>query len=183
MKFIGNTNQIINWQEIINDLEKQEPAYIGPRLEQGNVIGIGEIADKWNKAGLVTVKNGGSVGWDMFSPGINFDKSIIDTFADYVGCDYTCAWVSRVNPGKMVAWHWDINENEEQYREDGIELLRFSCHMNKHDVGQVLVVEEHCVYNPNQGDTYQWPSRMSWHGSANFGFTPKYLFNFYGPKR
>lgn len=183
MKFIGNTNSIINWQEVVDSLSKQEPAYIGPRLDESDVIGIHEIATLWKNAGLVTVKNGGSVGWDMFSPNVNFDISIVNAFADYVGCDYTCAWISRVNPGRMVAWHWDINEDEEKYRNDGIELDRFSCHINVHADGQVLVVEDQCIYNPNQGDTYQWPSRMSWHGSANFGFTPKYLFNFYGPKR
>lgn len=184
MKFIGNSNHIVDWQEVIDHLETQQPAYIGPRLDQSlNVIGVGEISKKWKEAGLVTVKNGGSVGWDMFSPDINFDRSIIDKFADFVNCACTCAWISRVNPGKMVAWHWDVSEDEEKYRALQYPLLRFSCHMNVHEPGQVLVVDDHCIYNEEQGNVYQWPSRESWHGSANFGFKPKYLFNFFGPTR
>jgi hypothetical protein len=52
MKFVGNCNNIINWEDIVKTLLVQEPAFIGPRHRENDpVIGISEIAKLWNTAG------------------------------------------------------------------------------------------------------------------------------------
>ena len=67
MRFIGNCNDIINWQEIIDSLSTQTPAYVGPRhREDDPIIDIGTIAKQWKDAGYVLLADGGSAGWDMF---------------------------------------------------------------------------------------------------------------------
>jgi hypothetical protein len=179
IKFIGNTSSIINWDDVINELETQEPAFIGPRHRSNDpVIGISNIAKLWDDAGLKTLDQGGTVGWDMFFPGKQFDRTVVDRFANFVDVDPLNCWISRVHPGNVAAWHWDANDNEELYQE--MNLVRFSCHVSKPAVGHVLIVEDHCFYNEEQGNTYQWPLRMSWHGGSNCGLVPKYIFNFFG---
>jgi len=56
IKFIGNTSSIINWDDVINELETQEPRYIGPRHRSNDpVIGIADISKLWEDAGLKTL--------------------------------------------------------------------------------------------------------------------------------
>jgi len=182
IKFIGNTSSIINWDQVIKELEHQEPEYIGPRHLAGDpVIGIADISKLWEDAGLTTLDKGGTVGWDMFFPGRQFDRSVIDKFADFVQVDPCNAWISRVHPGNVAARHWDANDMEEEYQ--NMDFVRFSCHVSKPAVGHVLIVEDRCFYKEEQGNTYQWPSRMSWHGVSNCGLVPKYILNFFGPAR
>jgi hypothetical protein len=180
MRFYGNCKDIIDWNSIIVNLEKQEPAYVGPRHKLGDPIaGIDDISYKWKEAGYVLIKDGGSAGWDMFFPGINFDRSIVETFGKFAKIDPESAWISRVNPGCFAPWHWDANDNEELYSTLP-EMNRFSCHISEHRPGQAFVVDNQCIYNYNQGDTYIWDSRRSWHAGSNFGYQPKYIFNIFG---
>jgi len=181
-KFIGNCNDIIDWESIVVLLTKQTPAYIGPRHRAtDNVVGIKEISEEWDRAGYKLFVDGGSAGWGMYFAGQHFDQSIVDKFADFVGIQPVNAWISRINPGTMAPWHWDANDAEEQYAKMP-DMLRFSCHISKPSPGHVSIVDDVCLYNQEQGNTYQWASRKSWHAGANCGLVPKYLFNMFGHK-
>lgn len=182
IKFIGNCSHIINWQEVVENLADQSPAYVGPRHRKDDPVqGISDIAELWDKAGYKLTENSGTAGWDMFFPKINFSESIVDKFSDFVGIDTVNAWISRVNPGMVSPWHWDANDNEEKYKLMP-DMLRFSCHISRPSPGHIFIIEDQCFYNQEQGNIYQWPSRKSWHGGANCGLTPKYLFNIFGHK-
>jgi hypothetical protein len=178
-KFIGNTNHIINWQDVVDSLSQQEPGYVGPRhSSEDDIIGIREMAKLWDKAGFTLIKDGGNAGWDMFFPDIHFDRNIVNTFADYLNVTAVDCWISRVNPGNLTPWHWDCNDNEDEYRK--MNINRYSCNISKPAVGHAVMIEDDCITNQQQGNVWQWTSRTSWHGGVNFGFTPKYLLNFSG---
>jgi hypothetical protein len=180
IEFVGNCCHIIDWNEIVESLSSQKPAYVGPRHRENDPIkGISEIAKSWNQAGYVIAADGGTAGWDMFFPERNFDQSIVETFSNFVGIKPVSAWISRVNPGMFAPWHWDANDSEEEYNKMP-NMLRFSCHVSKPSPGHVFIVEDTCLYNQAQGNIYKWPSRKSFHGGANCGLTPKYLFNIFG---
>ena len=178
IKRIGNCADLIDWDKVIQHIEHQEPAYIGPSHKEGDPIpGLDNVTDMWKRAGFKTVKEGGTVEWDMFLAGINFDISIADRFADFVGIEkYHSCWISRIHIGRFAPWHWDVHDDEEtlKYRTD---IKRFHCHITKPAHGHVLIVEDKCFYNQPQGETYQWPARTSWHAGMNCGLVPKYLFN------
>ena len=178
LKYIGNTSTLIDWESVIKDCENSNPEYIGPRHKRGDAIpGLDEVLDLWEAAGLKTTKDGGTIEWDMFMPNRQFDEKVVKDFCDFVGIDgYSSAWISRVNVGHYAALHWDVHDNEEKLSKvSGIR--RFHCHIGKPDFGHVLMAEKQVLYFQDQGATYEWPSRTSWHAGGNCGFKPKYLFN------
>lgn len=178
--YIGNCQGLIDWNEVICSLENQQPAYVGPRHDVGdNVVGVNEVAIPLREAGYKTIPEGGNLGWDMFLPDKNFDRQIIQTFIDWVGLDgYTNAWISRVNPGNMAAWHWDVTDDEATLTDK--EWSRYHVHMTAPQHGHVFILEDQCLYGRAQGDTFKWPDRKSWHAGANCGLVPKYQFNIWG---
>jgi hypothetical protein len=182
-EFVGNCNNIIDWESIVSSLILQPPSYIGPRhSETDDIIGISNISKSWNDAGYVLTSNGGSAGWGMYFAGDNFDKSIIEIFSNFVGINPINAWISCINPGQMAPWHWDANDYEEEYSKM-LNMLRFSCHISKPSPGHVFIVDDLCLYNQRQGDTWKWSSRQSWHAGANCGIVPKFMFNIFGIKK
>ncbi len=178
-KFIGNTSHIIDWQQIVDSLENSTPGYIGPRhSKEDDILGIKEMDRLWTNAGFKLISEGGTAGWDMFFPGSHFDKKIVDTFSSFVNVDPLDAWISRIHPGNMTPWHWDCNDKEDEYIK--LNTARFTCHISKPQFGHVVLVEDVCMYFQDQGNVWRWPERTSWHGGINCGFSPKYLFNFFG---
>lgn len=179
LKFIGNCQGVIDWNAVIKDIETQNAAYIGPRHDVGHhVPGVEEVARPIRDAGYKLKHEGGNASWDMYLPGTNFDVSIVERFVDWVGMDgYTNAWISRVKPGDVAPWHWDITDHEETLEREGLNPDRYHCHVSMPADGHVLIVENQCLYNQAQGNVYKWPSRKSWHAGANAGLVPKYLFN------
>lgn len=182
IKHIGNCSSIIDWNQVLDHLSNQTPSYIGPRHRStDNIVGLSDIAEKWESAGYRLAVDGGSAGWDMFLPKDKFDYSVVEKFSEWVGINPINAWISRVNPGMVAPWHWDANDAEEEYNSLP-DMLRFSCHISPPSPGHIFIVDDQCFYNQKQGSTYQWPSRKSWHAGANCGLVPKYIFNIFGEK-
>jgi hypothetical protein len=179
VKFIGNCSDIIDWNSVIADLEKQEPGYIGPRHDVGyDVPGVEEVARPLRDAGYKMGHEGGNARWGMFFPGTHFDKLVVDKFLQFVGIeDYINCWISKVAPGDVAPWHWDITDDEATLALESKGLVRFHCHVSPPTHGHIFIVEDTCLYNRAQGDVFQWPDRKSWHAGANAGLTPKYTFN------
>ena len=79
INYIGNCSALINWDLVIRELEDQKPAYVGPKHKEGDPIPqLKEVTDLWNTAGYKTAAEGGTVAWDMFFPGDNFDSKVAD---------------------------------------------------------------------------------------------------------
>ena len=138
------------------------------------------MAKPLRDAGYKMKHEGGNASWDMYLPGTNFDKDLVEKFCEWVGMEsYINAWISRVKPGDVAPWHWDITDDEDtlNYKK---QIKRFHCHISPPVPGHVLIIEEHCLYNQPQGAVWKWPSRTSWHAGANAGLAPKYLFNIWG---
>jgi hypothetical protein len=179
VKFVGNISNIIDCQSLVDDVATRLPGYIGPRHSKNDdIVGIREMATLWNDAGFVLIADGGNAGWDMFFPGVHFDKQIVDKFSNFVNADPISCWISRIHPGNMTPWHWDCNDKEEEYQK--LNTVRFTGHISAPAVGHVSMVEDYCMYFQDQGNVWQWPSRTSWHGGINCGLSPKYLLNFFG---
>lgn len=184
-KFIGNCNDLIDWDSVIRDIEKATPDYIGPLHEVGDgetVPGVDEVVGQLRDAGYKKINEGGNAGWDMFFPGSSFDEAVAQKFMEFVGMDdYINCWVSRVLPGDVAPWHWDITDDPATLEaENNGNMRRFHCHIDKPKPGHIVIVDNMCLYNQNQGNVWQWPERKSWHAGANAGLEPKYLFNIWG---
>ena len=83
LKFVGNCNDIINWNEVIAGLQEQTPAYVGPRHDVGHEVpGVEEVAGQLRDAGYKMKHEGGNASWEMYLPETNFDKSVVEGFVD-----------------------------------------------------------------------------------------------------
>jgi hypothetical protein len=184
VEYFGNCGRIlgsiIDWESVINEIKDQEPAYIGPSHKRGdNIVGLDPILDQWEASGYKLFKDGGTVEWDMFLPGKNFSQEIVEKFAEFVGVkDYKTAWISRINTGRMAPMHWDVHDDEEEYKND-IDRPRFHCHIGDPKFGHAFIVDDQVFYNVPQGSVYKWSSRKLWHAGVNMGLEPKYMFNFW----
>jgi hypothetical protein len=165
---------IIDWNKVINDCKSHQPAYIGPSHSRSdNLPGLEEILNKWDQAGYKLEKDNGTVAWDMFLPGKQFDESIITKFSDFFEIEVTNAWISRIKPGRFSPMHWDVHDDEEKLDE----RPKYHCHIGKPEWGHIFIAGEQCLYNQPQGTTYRWDSRRLWHAGTNCGLTDKYLLN------
>jgi hypothetical protein len=181
LKFIGNCSHIIDWNNVVKEIENIPPAYVGPRHDvDSNIEGVNEVIVPLKKAGYIFRKDKGNAGWNMYFPGIQFSADIVEKFMSFVNLkNCMSCWISRVNSGDVAPWHWDITDDENTLNLTE-EIKRFHCHMDIPRPGHVFIVEDTCLYNQEQGNVYQWPNRKSWHAGANAGLTPKYLFNIWG---
>jgi hypothetical protein len=174
IKHIGICKSI-DWDSVIKDCANNNPAYVGPSHKRGDQIpGLDPILDMWDAAGYKTVDNGGTVAWDMFLPGQQFDQNVIDRFVEYFQIDsYKTAWISRINIGRFAPIHWDVHDDEETLNDS----FRYHCHIGTPQWGHTFIAENQCFYGERQGSTYRWDSRKYWHAGTNCGLTPKYLLN------
>lgn len=181
IKFIGNCSHIIDWNKVIHCVDSSNPEYIGPRHDVGQDIeGVNEVAYPIREAGYKFKSEGGNASWEMHFPGQQFSDTVVEKFMLFVGINNAVnCWISKIYPGDVAPWHWDITDDEKTLCFDK-DLKRFHCHIDIPRSGHVFIVEDQCLYNQEQGNVYQWPSRKSWHAGANAGLTPKYLFNFWG---
>ena len=179
--YIGNCSTLIDWNKVIKDIESKAPAYVGPRHDTGmDVEGVDDVISPLKNAGYEFKTKGGNAGWDMFFPVENFDVAVVKEFMSFVGMDsYINCWISRVMPGDVAPWHWDITDDEQTLNAKG-NMKRYHCHIDIPKPGHVFIVEDTCLYNQEQGSVWQWPDRKSWHAGSNAGLEPKYLFNIWG---
>jgi hypothetical protein len=119
-----------------------------------------------------------SIEWINYYPSVHFSEEVNHIFGNFVRKENCVrSWISRIDPGKTAPWHWDIDDDEEQYLKKG-KLVRFICKIGDSDPGHITVVGNNILHNNMSGDVYQWPDHRTWHGSANAGLIPKYQFNY-----
>jgi hypothetical protein len=122
-----------------------------------------------------------SVDWIDYYPGKHFEDSCTAEFEKLVDHKMCRAWVSRVDPGKTAPWHWDVDDNEDEYLKMG-QLKRWTCFITEPKIGHSLIVGDQIFFNQEQGSIYEWPNYREWHCAANCGFEPQLLFHFLGFK-
>lgn len=179
IRFLGNTGNAIDWDKVIAGLANSQHD-IGPAHKAGDPIPkLNEVTDIWNKEGYKSVAEGGTVGWDMFYPGVHYDMSVQDKFCELFRIvPKSGSWISRIWPGHQAPIHWDVQDHEAELLEKP-DTLRWHCHIGKPEFGHVFVCDNELFYNRQQGDVFQWDSRRYWHAGSNCGLVPKYLFNIY----
>lgn len=119
--------------------------------------------------------------WMDYYPGEHFDIEIQNQFAKIVNAEPLRVFVSVVQPGVTVPYHWDLEDKEREWKD--LNLVRYVCFMQEQQPGHFLMLDEHCFYNEKKHSIYQWKDRRNWHAAANSGFETYYLFHFLGYKK
>jgi len=177
MRFIGNSSEVIDWDQYVNLIECDQGRIRGTaqRDDIHHNPKVAELKNIWEVAGYT---NNNAVGWIDYE----ISQDIVDKFAFWAGMNPIAGWITSVPPGYCVPWHPDYTDDEEKILSNG-EVFRFTCHIGKPRWGQVFVLEEHVFHMESQGNSYQWSDWQDWHGGLNMGLHSKLLFNFLGYKR
>jgi hypothetical protein len=173
MKFITNTAKIIDWDYEISILSNGTTLTYNEKSFNKNLPQFAELDRLWVEAGYR--HNCDSIEWTNYFP----RQELIDCFSKIVETNPWMVWFSKIRPGKMAPWHVDAHSRIEEILSLGTPV-RYTCYVQDPHVGHVSIVEGHCIYKPNKGDIYQWPSYDSWHCGLNGGLADKYMFNFWG---
>lgn len=175
-QYISNCANLINWIDIVAQLKTQPGKEVLFNKDAYTAApGYQELFSKWGSANFNTA----SAKWINYYPGVNFSSDITETFSNIVGVNHIRSWISRIDPGCCTPWHWDVDDNEDEYLKLG-NLRRFICHIGEPDYGHVLLIEEDCHYFKENGSIYEWENYKLWHGGMNCGTTPKFLYSFLG---
>lgn len=170
LTYLGNCSSVIDWDNVVRDIENTDPDRVGP--PEGRP-GLEEIRNCWEKAGYKSVKDGGSVEWNMYFPHESFDITVVDRVLDYFEIpDYSACWISKINPGCCAAPHFDQMETDKP-------IQRLHVHIADSRMGHVFYVGNEYIIDYKKGDAYKWNDPFAWHAGMNCGLTPKYMLNVY----
>lgn len=184
-KLVASTNGIIDWKPILEICQKSDNGDLNTvtsvvdRSEanaEGSLLdSYRGIIDTWRNAGY----NLKDIFWYDYYPGVHFDIEIQNQFAIIVNAEPRRVFVSEVYPGRTVPYHWDVEDKEKEWLEQG-KLKRWVCFMDEPKWGSILILEDQCFYNVPQGQIWEWDDYRSFHAAAVCGEFKQYLFHFLG---
>jgi hypothetical protein len=179
MKLIDNTQNQINWDEVIEKLKTCQGTTLNYNTTSfdPSIPGFSELDVLWKEAGYFY--DDPSIAWTNFFPGRDFEQSVVDTFASIVNAKPWMVWISKICPGQMAPWHFDAHTKIDEIKALGTPV-RFTCYIQNPSHGHVSIVGEDAIYRPAKGSIYQWPTFDAWHCGMNGGLTDKFMFNFWG---
>lgn len=191
MKFLGNTQSLIDWNDVIRhcnlnfqSADKNTVTSVVDRSEADAkndsklLSAYRRVIDNWKTAGY----NLEQIVWYDYYPGEHFPIEVQDKFAEFINAKPLRVFVSEVFPGVTIPYHWDVEDKEDEWLETYGQLYRFVCCMDKPNLGAGLFFDKSFLYMNDQGDTYEWDHYQDFHSSANGGEKPSYYFHFLGYK-
>ena len=167
---------MINWNSIISDLKDGSVVTVDPDRWNLDNPEYNKILEIWKKANF----NLDSVKWTNYYPGKEFSEDVVNYFANELNLKYIHrAWISKIDPGYMAPWHWDVDENEEEYLKYGL-IKRYTVVVNQMASGHLLIIGSDYYYNKPNNTIIKWGKYNEWHSSSNAGLEPSYLFHILG---
>lgn len=179
------TKNLIDWDDIISSIVSQNGDLIcmSSVLNKSSTIkkdsellnSYRQIAETWKMAGY----NLENVKWNDYYPGEHFDCIVATTFEQLVKAKARRVWISEIMPGMTAPYHWDVEDHEKQWLEEG-DLVRYTCFIEKPTDGHIFVLDDKHFYNTEQHSVIKWNNYKQYHAGANCGFSSFYLFHFVG---
>jgi hypothetical protein len=165
----------VDWPAVTYGLKNGVDVTTDPSRWKLDTPGYKEIYSMWEHANF----NMSAIKWTNYYPGTHFPKLIEDNLATYCGVTALRSWISRIDPGFMAPWHWDVDDNEAEYLKKG-SIKRFSCFIENPSHGHIFILGNDYFYNQPIGTIVQWKNYKDWHSGINAGMTPKYMYHLLG---
>lgn len=168
---------MLDWDHIINNLK--EGYEVTADLANWNLTtpGYSEIYQLWKDANF----NLSSVKWTNYYPGKHFDRSIESQVAEQLWISPVRSWISKIDPGYCAPWHWDVDDNEQEYMDNG-QLFRYSVFIDNPHPGHIFVIDNETFTNQCKGTVIKWADYRAWHAGSNVGLAPKFMYHIIGYK-
>lgn len=161
---------MVNWKQLRND--------IAGKRGTNSPLNLPDVPEVSHMKAQLSNYPRESIEWLNLYPGKDFSEVYVQQFAKQHNLTLCRSWISIVHPGKTAPWHWDWDSNLYEYEQLG-ELVRYSVSLGD-SIGHVLMIEKESYSHLPIGSEILWPTYKAWHGAANFGFEPHYLFHFLG---
>lgn len=185
-KRVGTTAGMIDWETVIDSIEqhvgdhntvtsvvnRSEAEAVG---DQDLLSSYREVIGTWENAGYDLKQ----IEWWDYYPGEHFDIEVQRVFERMFNVIPRRVFVSKVMPGRMVPYHWDVEDKEKEWLEEG-SLVRYVCFIDEPRFAHVLILEDQAFHNVKRGEIYKWDNYRSHHAGSNGGAGPYYLFHFLG---
>jgi hypothetical protein len=162
---------MIDWNTVISKLTNGQVVTVDPARWNMNNPEYADILKLWKDSNF----NTDSVKWTNYYDTKELEKEIAET----VGVTALRSWISCVEPGFMTGYHYDIDDNEQEYLKHG-DLKRYSVFMSEPSVGQLFILGSEYYYNKPQGTMLQWENYREWHHGINGSLANKYMFHLIG---
>lgn len=162
---------MINWNLIINNLTDGKVVTVDPAKWNMNNPEYVEMLNLWKSKNF----NTSIVKWTNYYEYSNVESQV----ADELRITPVRSWISCVEPGYMTGYHYDIDDNEQEYLKKGF-LKRYSVFISEPDVGHLFILGKDYYFNKPQGTTLKWGHYRDWHNGINGGLSNKYMFHILG---
>lgn len=166
---------MIKWDDIILTLENGERITHNPSRWNLSNPEYKKIYSQWEDANF----NMSSICWINYYPGEHFDQTIVKEVENHLRITSHRAWISQIDPGYFAPWHWDVDDNIDDYLSKG-KIKRFSIFIGNPHPAHFFTTDSLVFSNTPTGTIYKWENYNSWHAGANAGITPKYMFHILG---
>lgn len=167
---------MINWYPLIAHLSGGSTVTVDPSRWNLDNPGYSEILSIWQKANfnLETIK------WTNYYPGVHFPQEVVNWFAQELEIKRVHrSWISKIDPGYMAPWHWDVDDNEEEYLQHG-PIVRYTIIIEQMAHGHILIVGDEHYYNKPVNTIIKWSNYKEWHSGINAGMTPSHMLHILG---
>jgi hypothetical protein len=162
---------MINWNSIIDNLKDGKVVTVDPTRWNMDNPEYKQMLDLWKDSNF----NTDSVKWTNYYDTKEIEKEI----AEQVGVTAVRSWISCVEPGYMTGYHYDIDDNEQEYLKQGA-LKRYTVFVSEPDVGHVFIIGKEYYFNKPQGTILKWGNYRDWHNGINGSLSNKYMFHLLG---
>jgi hypothetical protein len=166
---------MIEWNNVINVLDAGIAITPDPSRWDLSNPEYQKIYAQWEQANF----NMSAIKWTNFYPGQQFDERLVNTISQDLGITTHRAWISKIEPGYFAPWHWDVDDNINEYKSKG-DIQRYSIFVSNPHPAHFFTTDDQVFSNTPQGTVYKWKDSNSWHAGANAGLTPKYMFHILG---
>lgn len=164
----------IDWDTVIAELTIQNGVSVTTDKDRWDLVTPEylEIEDIWINANI----NPSSIKWINYYPDVHFSNELINTVANFLNVKIHRAWISRIDPGYLAPWHWDVDDNEAEYLSKGTPI-RYSIFITPASMGHVLIVNNKYYHSMPHGSIIKWDNYKDWHCGINGGLIPKFMLH------
>lgn len=165
-----------NLSIIIETLKDGSDVTVDPTRWNLDNPGYNKIYDIWKKANF----NFQSIKWTNYYPGIHFPEEVVTQQMEYLKIKkvHRC-WISKLDCGYMAPWHWDVDDNEEEYLTHG-PITRYTVIIKNMAPGHILIVGNSHYFNQLDDTVIKWDNYREWHSGINAGMEPSFMFHILG---
>ena len=165
-----------NWESIVSKLIGGSDVTVDPDRWNLDNPEYAKILELWNNANF----NLDSIKWTNYYPEKDFPDGVVDHMAQELNLTRVHrAWISRIDPGFMAPWHWDVDDNEAEYLKHG-SIKRYTVIIRPMAKGHLLIIGDDVFVNKPVDTVIKWAKHNEWHSSSNAGLEPSFLFHILG---